>query len=415
MQTLQKEFLEVAFSIGTRLCRSAIWSGEKCNWIGPSMEYVSNEWKVVQKAYGTDLYTGTGGIGYFLSRLYTLTGEEIIKKTAIGCFEQAIANKEATAINARVGLYTGWTGIVKAIQECGPILGRDDYSLVATDMLECLQNIDPATSGIDLLAGIAGAIPVFISQEKKQEEYLNSASQLADHLIAIASKSAKGWSWNTLISGSAESGTNLTGFSHGTAGIGWSLAELYHVTHNKRYLEAALQAFEYERHRYSAEYRNWPDLRDNENRQPAGSEYGSIAWCHGAPGIGLSRLRSYKILTDEHCRREAEIAVLTTRDMISRNLTNTRVNFSLCHGIGGNTELLLKAGEILGDEDLLQFSNEVGVAGARMYNKNGHPWPCGIIGAAECPGLMLGTAGIGYFYLRLCKPAEVPSILLPQP
>jgi hypothetical protein len=38
------------------------------------------------------------------------------------------------------------------------------------------------------------------------------------------------------------------------------------------------------------------------------------------------------------------------------------------------------------------------------------PWPCGIPGAGEAPGLMLGTAGIGYFYLRLAKP-EIPTAL----
>jgi lantibiotic biosynthesis protein len=32
----------------------------------------------------------------------------------------------------------------------------------------------------------------------------------------------------------------------------------------------------------------------------------------------------------------------------------------------------------------------------------------------ETPGLMLGLAGIGYSYLRLCDPA-IPSILIVQP
>ena len=47
--------------------------------------------------------------------------------------------------------------------------------------------------------------------------------------------------------------------------------------------------------------------------------------------------------------------------------------------------------------------------GIERYAKRGHPWPCGMNG--ETPNLMLGLAGIGYFYLRLAIPA-IPSILL---
>jgi len=52
---------------------------------------------------------------------------------------------------------------------------------------------------------------------------------------------------------------------------------------------------------------------------------------------------------------------------------------------------------------------EVAHAGIERYAKRGHPWPCGMNG--DTPNLMLGLAGIGYFYLRLAIPA-IPSILL---
>ena len=42
----------------------------------------------------------------------------------------------------------------------------------------------------------------------------------------------------------------------------------------------------------------------------------------------------------------------------------------------------------------------------------GVPWPSGVPGAGEAPGLMLGCAGTGYFYLRLADPVAVPSALL---
>jgi lantibiotic modifying enzyme len=82
MDPKQNQCLEIAYKIGAKLCRDAIWAGNKCNWVGPSMEYMDNTWKTVQRAYGTDLYSGTSGIGYFLSYLYSQTNDAIIKKTA---------------------------------------------------------------------------------------------------------------------------------------------------------------------------------------------------------------------------------------------------------------------------------------------------------------------------------------------
>jgi lantibiotic modifying enzyme len=45
------------------------------------------------------------------------------------------------------------------------------------------------------------------------------------------------------------------------------------------------------------------------------------------------------------------------------------------------------------------------------YARTGVSWPCGTH-SGETPNLMLGLAGIGYFYLRLAVP-QVPSVLLP--
>lgn len=44
--------------------------------------------------------------------------------------------------------------------------------------------------------------------------------------------------------------------------------------------------------------------------------------------------------------------------------------------------------------------------------RSGAPWPCGTV---EVPGLLLGLAGIGYFYLRFADPAGTPTVLIPLP
>ena len=88
-------------------------------------------------------------------------------------------------------------------------------------------------------------------------------------------------------------------------------------------------------------------------------------------------------------------------------------NFCLCHGIAGNADLLLYASQALGEDRWLAGAQDAGQQGAARYERRFIPWPCGTKTGNEVPGLMLGLAGIGYFYLRLADPASIPVSCLP--
>ncbi|WP_442168444.1 lanthionine synthetase LanC family protein, partial [Rhizobium leguminosarum] len=80
-------------------------------------------------------------------------------------------------------------------------------------------------------------------------------------------------------------------------GIAWALLELHRETSLEAFRIAAEEGFRYEQHWFSPEQENWPDLR-NYQAKATGTKQSlaySTAWCHGAPGIGLSRLRAYEI------------------------------------------------------------------------------------------------------------------------
>ena len=63
------------------------------------------------------------------------------------------------------------------------------------------------------------------------------------------------------------------------------------------------------------------------------------AWCHGAPGIGLARLRSLPHLDDATSRAEIGTALATTlAEGFGRN-------HSLCHGDLGNLDFVVQAAE----------------------------------------------------------------------
>src|SRR6266496_2434301 len=125
---------------------------------------------------------------------------------------------------------------------------------------------------------------------------------------------------------------NLTGYAHGASGFAHALLELYAVTRDDRYRYGAEQVMAYERACFDAQERNWPDFRYMEL-----SEYVSYgrtaelrrllragqaltpykrtcmtAWCHGAPGIGLARLRAAVLLGNRRYFEGATAAAQTT-------------------------------------------------------------------------------------------------------
>jgi lantibiotic modifying enzyme len=122
----------------------------------------------------------------------------------------------------------------------------------------------------------------------------------------------------------------------------------------------------------------------------------------------LERLDSRK-----RWRAEAEVGLDITQDSVVRGLQHRAGNFSLCHGMGGNAEILAEGARVLGGRGAhwAKLAAEAAHTGAAWYGPSG-PWPCGA-GSRETPGLMLGLAGIGYFYLAMSG-ASVPSVLRPQ-
>jgi lantibiotic modifying enzyme len=415
-------FLETAVSLGARICRDALWAAPHCNWLGPSMEPIGGGWRAAHRAYGAELYGGTSGIGLFLAHLHAVTGERVFRRTALGALRHALARAEDIDPWSRIGAYNGWSGIGFAALAAARLLHEESLRDPALVLLEAVAATAPDAQHFDVLAGSAGAASLLLLAHGElggPRSLGDAAVRLGDHLIASAVRSDYGWSWGGraagLGSGRFPWTGNLTGFSHGAAGVGWSLLELYRATGEARFRAAGEAAFGYERRWFDAGRRNWPDLREPEASGSAAAPDGPAfmtAWCHGAPGIGLARLRAFEILGDETCRAEAETAIATTLANLEGGSEMSQTNYSLCHGIFGNCELLLVGGEVLGNAAWLERARQLAGAAISTYEEQKLPWLCGTHGAAEVPGLMLGLAGIGHFYLRLANPAATPSLLI---
>ena len=410
-------FLQAADAIGARLCRDALWAGKCCNWLGASMEPIGGAWKIVQRTFGPDVYGGASGIALFLARLHSLVDERIYRLTAMGALQQALARSEKIYPTVAASFYSGKLGIAYACITLGELFGEHTLVKQGLQLTEELGGLDTQDMGADVLSGRAGAIPALLNiyHRYPQQHLLDTAVQFADSLLQSALRKDIGWSWNTLNAPAGDLQPHLTGFSHGAAGIGWALLELYEVTHEPALREGAEQAFRYERHYYNPQQVNWPDFRDSTALGGTPGPSYMLAWCHGAPGIGLSRLRAYELEPSDVVRQEALAALQATTLMIEQSLAAGQGSYCLCHGLGGNAELLLYAAKVLDNISYRTLAEKVGDFGIAHYGANRSPWPCGVIGAGETPNLMLGLAGIGYFYLRLHAPDQMPSILILLP
>jgi lantibiotic modifying enzyme len=187
---------------------------------------------------------------------------------------------------------------------------------------------------------------------------------------------------------------------------------LYEVVPEARWLDCALSAFAYEAAVYDDEAENWPDFRSAAATQK-GHRHRNFAtyWCHGAPGIAVSRMLAAKVAPQLDVSLTVDAALRTTRAYLELGLQQRVANFCLCHGLAGNSDILLLAGDLSpdrGDNRDIELARQVGSFGVEQYGED-CSWPCGV-GAGLNQSLMLGLAGIGHFYLRLGDPT-VASVL----
>lgn len=411
------QFRDTAARIGAGLCRDAIWDGDRCNWVTPSVEDVNGRLVSVVRTCGPDVYSGTSGIALFLARLWQHTGERLFQLTAEGAISQAVSRISDVSDDVSLGILSGCPGIASTYIQLGEMFEKREWIEHGLTLIVESASRDPkGRRGIDVVTGVAGVIPCLIRMSVRYDRaaLLELAGSLGNILLASARKHDYGWSWNCLNRNDDQPGCDLTGFSHGASGIAWALLELFTSTGQHVYLEGATEAIRYEQNWFSSIHQNWPDFRveGGNELEPNGMSY-PVVWCHGAPGIALTRLRAYELLRKPEYKEQAEVALRTT--LIAARSSNGQDSFCLCHGIAGNADAFIFGTDVLDSVECWEVAQQIGRYGIETHVNGRRPWTSGVPGGGECPNLFLGLAGTGYFYLRLHDRRKVPSVLLPVP
>ncbi|MBI3123741.1 MAG: hypothetical protein HYZ10_04995 [Ignavibacteriales bacterium] len=418
-------FLENAYKIGRKICGQTLWKENICTWkvSVPDRENYQLRKQILADA-GGGFYQGTAGISVFLTELYKHMPDELIKKTALGAAKNALAEAKKLPLSS-FGFHSGRVGIAYALNKAGIVFDNNEFIESARDLVLEMKGKEAQDNGIDVIGGGGGSIPVILQLAENYNDQIlfEIALALGDNLIKVANRELVGWSWGANNNTHAR---HLCGYAHGASGIGHAFLELYKATGSDYYLYPAEQAFLYERQFFNSEENNWPDLRHSElglyyhyetseqmRERALKSEFLKYspkymsAWCHGAPGIGLTRLRAYELLKKDEYKEEAVAAAENTIQSLNR-----ASNYSLCHGAFGNAETLIYAYSVLGNEEYLTKAQEIAVKGIEESQKRNGTWKCGTMNSSSDPSLMLGEAGIGYYFLRLADD-NVKSILAP--
>jgi lantibiotic modifying enzyme len=356
---------------------------------------------------GPALYGGVSGIALFLAETSAKTHTPEFGDAAVSAISYAMSRMHSISARTRFGFFTGEAGVAYAASRIGELVDRPEIVRRSRSILRRLARESTAESILDIISGAAGSAPVIVrlADGWRDEQLRRFARRLGSRVVARACKRLDGWSWGSDATG-FESARNLTGFAHGAAGFGWSLLELHRALGDQSFERGAEQAFRYERRWFQKDHQNWPDFRETRSAKRAPSR---VAWCHGAPGIGMSRLAAARVHGVERYRVELAAAIQSSIAVLGSSLDH--FDCSLCHGMLGIAEFLLMAANIPSGTKAASTALDFATSRADDYVDRPGDWPCGLH-RGQNPSLMLGLAGIGHFYLRLAFP-DVPSVLLP--
>ncbi len=393
----QQQMLEEAVGIADSiLAKSVVSPGRAPNWV--TLRHLAGIGKNQLDPIGSDFFEGRAGVALMLASLFRVTGEARFGEAA-RLISTAIRD-ELVAMDPRFVpeevLVHGLTGIASLTYVFPYLAEYLDSTELVDAARRAMRFLTPdgigADQRYDTLSGSAGSILSLL--RLGDDEAVSLAVQCAEHLLRNRSENESGLRcWKTF------EDRAISGQAHGNAGIALALLRLFEVVPEQRFSEAALEAIAFEDSTFSETEVNWPDLRW-EQRSFAGG------WCHGGPGIALSRMEAFAQTSHSHFVRDIELAVEITRKHLGEGADH------LCCGNFGRVLLL----DVLGQRmNRPEWRNEAchfaAALSRRARQDDGYRFMRRYSGYVTFPGLFQGTSGVCYALLRLASSESLPSVM----
>lgn len=384
--------------IAQALQEACIRKGPSASWIG--VRPLAGTFGIQRSVLGPDLYSGAGGIALFLAAhglVFGCTTSSDLAYAAIAHSRYCVVGPRATHLT-RIGGVGGLTGLGSTIYVLSTLsnLLQDqqllDEALWAARLLT--DDIIVSDQVFDIVGGVAGCILSLLKlyRDTKASLVIDKAITCGAHLLRQRSRRPP-YMWPNL------NGISLSGMSHGAAGFGLALAALAEASGKNEFKDAALECLVYEDSIYSERAANWRDLRVED-----GASAFPVQWCHGAGGIGISRIGMARAgITSDRIGTDVEKAAEAVSVAGPLQLD------TLCCGNSGSVEFLTEASTFLSDRKLRGtrdqiLSNLISRVDALDLKKSNEQW---------APlGFFTGLSGIGYTLLRQTESSTLPNVLL---
>lgn len=414
-------YLSSITEIADKLIRVSKTAPEGIFW---TTHYLQHGEETPSEMLNNSLYNGNTGIALFFLELFGVTHNERYKEIS----EQAIAweihyYKTKAKSAESFAFLTGNMSLVYLLLRAGKVFLEERYVDQAEDIAK------EASSFVhyhitDFINGVAGTLWCLLRlyTERKSDWLLAEIKKFTWEILQRLHVSDKGVYWDR----NGRQIHGLCGFSHGASGVGYVLLEVGRFFDIPGLSQIGRAAFDYENQYFDSQTMNWQDFRkaidvqrDKVIFQKAYLENDTTffekgrnmnMWCHGAAGIGLTRVYNKYVLGNHEFDHDLSAAITSVEEMLVKE--NTTYTHSLCHGRLGNLELFIQL-NIASNTSRFGYEISQNIEQILAEKKDWGFYYSGVPRSKEDTSLFLGDAGVGYQLLRISYPQEVPSILLP--
>lgn len=316
-----------------RICSRAIIREQSVGWTG--LQFWDNgHWNL--RSGGIYLYDGISGTVLFLAKYLhdfeekNASAEEIyhLAVLRLKAYTDEIHKKQIYDKNLLTGIVNGESSVVYTYLYLFKLTGKRVWMIYAEKHFSIIERVWKEDSQLDYLSGNAGAIvvAVMLYKETGNLKYYEIAADMEKDLWKKGQETGNGYGWRL-------KGTDrpLAGMSHGNSGFLMAYAMLYECDHKVEYADKIQLLLKYEDSLYSEKAGNWKDLRES-----SGESFMN-AWCHGAPGILLSRMKLEELFPEDMQIKKDR---LNAADSLFYGEQDEKI--CLCHGMSGNLLIMKK-------------------------------------------------------------------------
>ena len=376
----------------------------------------------IMSVMGGGFTSGFMGLAVFFAALSKISEKDAIREEAELMIQNLLSQltekiksmEEMDVLYERqcgLGLENGFAGQLFALYIIDKLTEGSYCFELCSRMVRLARKLEVPYAKADVISGLAGFVKALCIDDRIFA--LPGASELCEQFSEKLLRSRDLQYKNTLLWETIAGKRLISGVGHGQAGIGSALYVAGMLLDRDDLIRAAEDAYSYEYDIYSKRLRGWPDLRPG-----ARTDKTMCGYCSGAPGIGMSLLKSMSFWGGKEGRHGNSSSWDMPQSLIERAVDSCVSGEllpwdHLCCGNCATIDFLLEAGRRMERPELVRESfRRLKAISERAVANGDYSYITREGGRRFQPSLFYGAAGIGYELLRHAAPDVIDSPFL---